>query len=72
METILDQLTKENRVPIYEIDSLKEVIREGGIRLWSRFLEELSILHSQERGYLSTDRNELIKILKKVHHWVHR
>ena len=59
METILDQLPKENRVPIYEIDSLKEVMREGGIRLWSRFLEELSILHSQERGYLPTDRNEL-------------
>ena len=65
METILDQLPKENRVPIYEIDSLKEVMREGGIRLWSRFLEELSILHSQERGYLPTDRNELIKILKE-------
>ena len=69
METIIDQLPKENQVPIYEIDSLKEIMKEGGIPLWSQFIEELSILHSQERGYLPTHRNDLIKILKENTDW---
>ena len=69
METILNQLPKENQPPLYEIDSLKQVIKEGGIPFWSRFIEELSILHTIERGYLPSGRDELIKILKEHTDW---
>ena len=69
METILNQLPKENQPPIYEIDSLKQVMKEGGIPFWSRFIEELYILHTIERGYLPSGRDELIKILKENTQW---
>jgi hypothetical protein len=69
METILNQLPKENQPPLYEIDSLKQVMKEGGIPFWSRFIEELSILHTIERGYLPSKREELIKILKEHTDW---
>lgn len=68
-ENIINQLPKENQPPLYEIDSLKQVMKEGGISFWSRFIEELSILHTIERGYLPSRREELIKILKENTEW---
>jgi hypothetical protein len=68
-QNIINQLPKENQPPIYEIDSLKQVMKEGGIPFWSRFIEELSILHTIERGYLPSGRDELIKILKENTQW---
>ena len=69
METVINQLPKENQPPLYEIDSLQQVMKEGGIPFWSRFIEELSILHTIERGYLPNGRDELIKILKENTEW---
>ena len=69
METVINQLPKENQPPLYEIDSLQQVMKEGGIPFWSRFIEELSILHTIERGYLPGGRDELIKILKENTEW---
>jgi hypothetical protein len=68
-QNIINQLPKENQPPIYEIDSLKQVMKEGGIPFWSKFIEELSILHTIERGYLPSGRDELIKILKENTLW---
>ena len=68
-QNIINQLPKKNQPPIYEIDSLKQVMKEGGIPFWSKFIEELSILHTIERGYLPNGRDELIKILKENTQW---
>ncbi len=69
MRNILEQLPNENQPPMYEIDSLSKILKEGGIRMWSRFISELSILHTQERGFLPTNRKELIKVLKENTDW---
>ena len=69
MENIINQLPKKHRTSAYEYDSLTEIMKEGGIPLWSRFISEISILHTQERGYLPTQRDELIKVLRENTHW---
>ena len=69
MENIVNQLPKEYRTKSYEYDSLSEIMKEGGIPLWSKFISEISILHTMERGYLPTNRNELIKVLRENTDW---
>ena len=69
MENIINQLPKEYRTKSYEYDSLSEIMKEGGIPLWSKFISEISILHTMERGYLPTNRNELIKVLRDNTDW---
>ncbi len=69
MKNITEDLPKEMRTPMYELDSLKLIMEEGGIKLWSKFWKEISILHSQERGYLPTSRKELISSLRTNTDW---
>lgn len=61
MKTLMENLN----FPKHEIDSLEMVLKEGGLNLWSKFKEEISTLHLIERGYLPSEKNKLVEVLKK-------
>lgn len=52
-------------IPDYEIEGLIKTLREMGIRGLMEWSDVLVLNHIQERNYVPSDRNSLIKVLKE-------
>ena len=52
-------------IPEYEIEGLLQTLKELGIKGIMEWSDVLVLNHLQERGYISSERDETIKILKE-------
>ena len=50
----------------YEIDGLIQTLRESGMRGIFKYTDVLVLNHMVERGWVSSDRDKMIKELKEV------
>ena len=53
------------KVNEYEIDGLVQTLRESGIRGIFKYTDVLVLNHMIERGWIPSERNGLIKVLKE-------
>ena len=52
-------------IPEYEIDGLILTLKETGLKGWSKYMDVISLNHVIERGFLPSERNQLIEVLKR-------
>lgn len=56
---------KTLEIPEYEIDGLILTLKETGLKGWSKYMDVISLNHVIERGFLPSERNQLIEVLKR-------
>ena len=52
-------------IPEYEIDGLILTLKETGLKGWSKYMDVISLNHVIERGFLPSERNQLIEVFKE-------
>ena len=52
-------------IPEYEIDGLVQTLKETGLKGWSKYMDVISLNHLLERGFVPSNRPQLIEVLKR-------
>ena len=67
--TIIEQLPTDKKTNSYEYSAIDRIIEESGLRVSLGMIEECYLAHTIQRGYLSGQREDLIRELRQNTDW---